>query len=344
LISIKKYLDGDAPTSAIMLLEPNELLTITVEAYRSALRAIGRSAVEACPAPGRDLERGLASLEARISSAADAYDVKQTEAQVETQLLRWGVLTAEYLKGQADEVKELLIMLASTAESVGERDQRYTVQFGGLTAELKAIANLDDLTLIRSSLVQKAAELKSCVDQMTKDGQNSLAQLRTKVSGYQSKLKAVELLASKDTVTGLANRRSMERRLERNVAGEQTFCLVLLDLNEFKKVNDMYGHPAGDELLKKNNVRSDDLVGRGGGDEFVVVLSRNLGRAMPQIERIRDWVLGSYSIVARDGGEELKIRVDASIGVAEWTHGKTVKQLIQEADTAMYEDKVESRR
>jgi hypothetical protein len=64
---------------------------------------------------------------------------------------------------------ELLIVLANTAESVGDRDHRYANQFHQLTTQLRTIADLDDLTVIRSSLMQRATDLKTCVDQMARD-------------------------------------------------------------------------------------------------------------------------------------------------------------------------------
>ena len=187
MISIKKFLD--LHESIVFEQEPelNELGTVTMESYRSVLRAIGKSAVQACPATGQDLEAGLACLEASLSDNAVPKVVEQTQFQVEEQLNRWGSQTAEHLKAKADEVKDLLIMLARTAESVGERDQRYAGQFAAFTTDLKAIANLDDLTQVRSSLMRKATELKNCVDQMARDGQQSLIRLRTKVSTYETK-------------------------------------------------------------------------------------------------------------------------------------------------------------
>jgi diguanylate cyclase (GGDEF)-like protein len=349
LISIKKFLDRDAAGSPGET-ELDELLAVTIDAYRAALRTIGENAVQACPAPGQALEQGLAKLEVRLSEEVNPKIVKQTQEKVEDQLNKWGRLTAEHLKGKADEVRELLMMLARTAESVGERDQRYSRQFGGLTAELKAIANLDDLTHIRSSLVRKAAEMKSCVDQMEQDGQNSLAQLRSKVSVYESKLKVVEQLASKDTLTGLSNRRSVETRMESLIALGRTYCVVMLDLDLFKAVNDKYGHVAGDDLLKQfsgelqKNVRTEDMVGRWGGDEFIVVLSRDLAGAKSQIQRIRDWVFGDYNIQTGTGKNAQKVQVVASVGVAEGLPGKTVQQVVEEADAAMYLDKRESQK
>ena len=349
LISIKKYMDRNTATAAGGDLERADLLAVTMDSYRAALRAIGKSAMLACFFPGRELQQGLAKLESQLSPSAHPTDVKRTQMQVEEQLHRWGGFTADYLKSQADEVKELLVMLAGTAESVGERDKRYSGQFGGLTADLKALANLDDLAHVRSSLVRKATELKKYVDQMAVESESSLEQLRSKVSSYENKLKVAEQLASKDTLTGLANRRSVEAKMDWHISQNQTFCAVMIDLDLFKEVNDRYGHQAGDDLLRhfakelQKNVRGEDLVGRWGGDEFIIVLCRDLAGGMSQIERIRKQAFGTFSIATGTNWGSVKLRAAASIGLAQWEPGKSIQQLIEEADSAMYLDKQVSR-
>jgi diguanylate cyclase (GGDEF)-like protein len=349
LISLKKFLDTKGRTTALDEPELHDLLAATVESYRSALRTMGASALEACSAPGRDLQGDLADLERHIDLDETVDAVKHTQAHVEVALRRWGTATADHLDGKADEVKELLIMLARTAESIGERDQRYVSQFGGLTAELQGIASLDDLTHIRASLAEKAADMKKCVDRMAQDGENSLAQLRSSVSGYRTKIETVEQLASKDALTGLANRRGVEMRMDWNMRMDRTFSVVLIDLNRFKAVNDKHGHGAGDELLKQfsgellKKVRSDDLVGRWGGDEFMIIVNRDLTAAKAQAERVREWVFGDYTIGTGTADTPLKVYVTASIGVSQWQPDKTAKQLVEEADAAMYEEKNASR-
>jgi diguanylate cyclase (GGDEF)-like protein len=349
LISIKKFLNSDEPIEVDQEPKLGELVSVTMECYRSVLRAIGKSAVQVCPAPGQELEAGLAGLADSLSKDAQPPAIKQTHVKVVAQLSRWGTLTAEHLKAKTDEVKDLLVMLAHTAESVGERDQRYAVQLVALTTDLKAIASLDDLTQVRASLVRKATELKNCVHDMAQDGQQSLAQLRTMVSAYETKLKAAELLATEDSLTGLANRRGVERRLEWLVAKGDPFCVVVLDLNFFKPVNDKYGHAEGDNLLRKfsnelaRNVPAEETVGRWGGDEFILVLNCDLAGAEAQIVRIRDWVFGKYEIQTNRGKGPITMEVSAAIGLARWLPGKTVEQVLEEADNSMYMDKKKSR-
>jgi diguanylate cyclase (GGDEF)-like protein len=348
MISIKKYLDSDEPGLSIVVPERDELSSLTMECYRSALLSIGKVAVQITPGLGADLEKSMRGLDHRLSIGYSPESLKRTEQQVEVQLQEWGERTAGQFKAQADEVKELLIAMAKTAESVGARDQGYASQFAGLTSRLERIADLSDLTKIRSSLVERVAELKTTVDQMTRDNQQLVAQLRAEVSTYETRLKSVEDLVLKDPLTDLANRRSIEERIRWNIEYCQEFCVAMIDLDHFKQINDQYGHLAGDETLKQFarelqlNSRSTDLVGRWGGDEFIIVLSCNLKSAKMCMERVREWVLGNYTLRG-DGDTSVVVQIDASIGAAEWRRGETMQQLIAEADADMYLDKKRSR-
>jgi len=345
MISLKKYLDMAVDGPPTIEPESSGPLDLVLESYRAVLRAMGNSGLRACPAVGSELQQNLAGLQNRLSGNVTPKLVQETQKQVEEQLQQWGGRSSEYFKAKANEVKELLIVLARTAESVGERDQRYANHFSQFTTRLQTIADLEDLTQVRASLVKGAGELKTYVDQMALDSHQSVAQLRAEVSTYETKLKAAEELALRDELTGLANRRNVEERLEWRIQHQQSFCVVVLDLNRFKQVNDTYGHLAGDSLLKqfsqelRSNLRGSDLAGRWGGDEFIVVLDCDLVGAKSQIERMQKWVFGEYTIQPGPGKADLKVQVEASIGVAQWQTGETIQQVIERADGAMYKDK-----
>ena len=354
MISLKKYLDLD-PSELKKFISlsmeetpPDDLLTSVCECYRSALTAMGACGVTACPALGGELQDNLGSLAAGLSGKISASNLQQTETLVEEQLQKWGERTAEYFKHKANEVKELLIVLARTAESFAEVDQRHSNEFSELTSRLQAIANLEDLTQIRSSLMRSASELKTCVDKMALDRQESVAELREQLSTYQIKLLEAELTASQDPLTGLENRRSIQRTMEHRIMAKRVFCVAMLDLNGFKQVNDLFGHAAGDDLLKqfaeelRANMSSRDVVCRWGGDEFVVVMDCTMAEASQRIERLHKWAAGDYTVRCTTGNH--KISLSAAIGVAQWQPGDTMQVVLGQADRAMYRRKAEMRR
>lgn len=347
MISLKKYLD--MTSEGVLVEEPvpvvDELAPATLESYRTLLCTIGKTAVQISPVLGSDLESNLQSLEHRVAFQPSSESVKQVEKQVEVQLQEWGGRVADHLKAKADEVREIMVALAKTAEAVGSRDQGYSSRFKEVTGQLERIAHLDDLTQLRASLVKQVSSLKNSVEQMNRDNHELVAQLRAEVSIYETKLRTVEQLSMRDELTRVANRRNIEERIRWSIESKQTFCVLMLDLNGFKQVNDKYGHLAGDDLLKQfaielqTNTRSGDLVGRWGGDEFVVVLASDMAGALTHVDRIRHWVFGKYTLQAGKGNDNPVIHVDASIGIAEWKSGKSLQDIISEADANMYKDK-----
>jgi diguanylate cyclase (GGDEF)-like protein len=345
VISLKKYLDNEADAPYVVEPDPSELFEPALKSYRSSLLAMGKSAARACAAVGADLQHNLAGLEGRLYRNLTPSLFQETERKVDDELEQWGGRTADYLKAKAKEAKELLLALAQTAESLGERDQRHASHFTQFTSRLQAIADLEDLTQVRASVLQRATELRSYVDHMEQESRQLVAHLQAEVSTYETKLKAAEELALRDTLTGLANRRNVEERLQWRISSRKPFCVAVLDLNEFKQVNDRYGHATGDSLLKdfahelSSHLRSSDLVGRWSGDEFIVVLDCDLTNAKAQIERMRQWTFGDYTVQAGPGAKATKVRVEASIGLAQWSPDESMQEVIARADAAMYREK-----
>lgn len=153
-------------------------------------------------------------------------------------------------------------------------------------------------------------------------------------------------IAQRDALTGLFNRNALrevlDRLLEVAERKEDTFCLLLLDLDKFKPINDRFGHAAGDELLRKLAVtlqslaRDSDTVTRLGGDEFALVCPRLNGA--DQIRHFCDRIV--LGISALECAHGANCDVHASIGVAIYpTHGSNTDELLAAADRAMYESK-----
>lgn len=344
MISLKKYLDAArAGGPACDEPEEAELAATALAAYCSALSEMGSCSHNACPALGNGLRESLGKLEAKLTPPVKREVVESTEKKVTEQLQEWGEKTACHYRKQTAEVKEMLLVMTRTAESVGERDQRAAGQMNEVTTRLQKIATLEDLTQIRASIEKSAAELKTSIDRMTAEGKAAIAELKAEVTTYQAKLEEAELIASRDGLTGLGSRLWVEGQIERRVKEGTPLCVAVIDINGFKPINDEHGHLAGDEVLKQfagelqSVCRSADLIGRWGGDEFIIVLDCDQTKAKAKIERLREWVCGSYKIHGRMGAT--KLHVDASIGLAEHLQGESMKGLLARADAAMYQEK-----
>lgn len=169
-----------------------------------------------------------------------------------------------------------------------------------------------------------------------------LARSRTLLD-FKAYLDTCKEAAFTDHLTGLANRRRFERQLEREVARTvrygHPFCLLMLDIDEFKRVNDTRGHDAGDDTIKRlakvlqEGIRGIDLAARIGGEEFAVILMEtNLEAGFDVAERLRHTF--KKSATPEIGP------VTASFGVAESPLcAQTAHELLACTDAAMYEAK-----
>jgi diguanylate cyclase (GGDEF)-like protein len=158
--------------------------------------------------------------------------------------------------------------------------------------------------------------------------------------------KTFEKQALVDPLTGLANRRVAEGALETELARadrfEEPLALLMADLDDFKAINDRWGHPFGDEVLREfaaalmESIREIDLSGRWGGEEFAVVLpGTDVEGGAALAERIRD-NLRSRVIEAPDGDQ---VEIKASFGVAAYPEVVDKDDLVAAADAALYEAK-----
>jgi diguanylate cyclase (GGDEF)-like protein len=160
-----------------------------------------------------------------------------------------------------------------------------------------------------------------------------------RLSGFVDQVEAqsdqLHLIATCDDLTGLANRRLFNERLAEAIGTASTHVL-LLDLNGFKKVNDRYGHGVGDRLLVEvarrlpQRLRSGDLAGRMGGDEFAVML---YGLTPTEADAIAERIAEALSRPIDVDGTQLQ--VGASIGAVD-CGGEDPTEILRRADVAMY--------
>lgn len=166
--------------------------------------------------------------------------------------------------------------------------------------------------------------------------------LRNALAELALKNEELERLASHDKLTGLYNRRKLDEMLAQEVLRAERYgrplSLILIDIDHFKKVNDTYGHPVGDAVLAESasrltrTLRTSDIAGRWGGEEFLVICPETAGdTAVVLAERLRS----AYC----ERTFETAGALSASFGVASHRHGLSTEEVLRHADQALYRAK-----
>ncbi len=200
--------------------------------------------------------------------------------------------------------------------------------------------------------------LQAGIDRMrgdTQDMQGAVADLATRLEDSRREIEVLRQEVSRaredalaDGLTGLVNRRGFDMALatclEQAVAAGKSPCLLITDIDHFKKVNDVYGHLMGDRVIRavahvlKQNVKGKDTAARYGGEEFAILLPDTpLRGAQSLAESIRATVENAR--IKRTDNNETVARITVSFGVAAYTPGESAIEFIERADKALYESK-----
>lgn len=158
-------------------------------------------------------------------------------------------------------------------------------------------------------------------------------------------------LATRDALTGLTNRRHMltlmEDECKRQGRGGAGFCVALLDIDWFKKINDRFGHPMGDEVLRQlaalapQALRTSDVLARWGGEEFLVLMpDTDLEGALQGLARLRTHLDTRWGLQAEDGTWH---QATCSAGVTQYRPGENLTATLERADKALYAAKSHGR-
>ncbi len=171
----------------------------------------------------------------------------------------------------------------------------------------------------------------------------------TEEKNKETELIKVNEKSKYDFLTGLYNRETFEKEFEdfrnKDFDSNKVSAIFILDLDNFKKINDTFGHGTGDIVLKetsvilKNNLRSFDIIGRLGGDEFIILI-KNLN-SLEEIYKIAKRL--NNNLIKTYIQNNQSINTSVSIGIAEIEKGKTLKEICEKADKALYKVKNEGK-
>lgn len=254
-------------------------------------------------------------------------------------------ISADTFKKFTDIGKDMRSLLGDMIESVHEAD-RNTNGFRETLQEnmtlLHQVANVTDIKLVATNLAEAV---------VTANANNARLKKNLEATEYEARALRNQLDIHRqeaiiDPLTGLYNRRGMQVEMEKMLAQDGTTgsAMLVIDIDHFKKVNDTYGHAAGDTVIRKmgETLRSllpaEAIPARFGGEEFVVLLSNmTLEQAIDVAADIRANIERLRLVRRNDKSQVISFTV--SVGVADKLQGDSMESLFERADFAMYKAK-----
>ncbi len=236
---------------------------------------------------------------------------------------------------EADRRQEMAALVALVREAVitvGAEVGGFQESVDQSAGRFHAIGALDDPRKIKERLAVEVAALKHAAAERRQVWESTSRKFTERVETLERQLVSSRTEAALDSLTGIANRRTFDRTCQDWVrAARSRFVLAMIDVDDFKTINDTRGHAAGDEVLVSlaqallASVRPDDVVARLGGDEFAI-LATDL--TLRQAENRFSKTIAALS--------EADVPAKVSCGLAEFSAGDTYESLFERADQALY--------
>jgi diguanylate cyclase (GGDEF)-like protein len=290
------------------------------------------------------------SLAQQIETCQETLLSSQDPAAIAAAASRGGELTlqaaafvAAQRNAERQETASLIEAIQGAVAALSGENEAFHASLKQSTDRFDRIAGINHIIELKTRLMAEVSVLKVKTAEGQRAWQSSVEALGRRIASLELQLHTTRQEGALDPLTGAANRGAFDKRCQEWLkSGLLQFSILLIDVDDFKKVNDTFGHPEGDRVLVAvaealmTTVRSSqDMVARIGGDEFAVLaLDLPLRGAENLFARF------CASLQKSSQAEKPPIApVSLSGGVAEFSAGDTVKSLVQRADDALYEAK-----
>jgi diguanylate cyclase len=289
----------------------------------------------------------IAGVQALLAGPISQSALKDATRSLKEVIYKQGMLKHSLTEAKVT-VKNMMITfidrLSAVATTTSDYHQKID-KYSQKISQAKDIAELNTILndVMRDTKITQSEALKSR-DQMI-HARQEVQDAEARIQQLETKLEQMSELVREDQLTGSLNRRGLEDVFERELARAERrhspFCIAMLDLDDFKRINDTHGHSAGDEVLIhlvrviKDTLRTMDVIARFGGEEFLLVLpDTSMEDAMQTVTRVQRELTKRIFMY---NNERLLITFSAGVALRAGTEDQT--SLIKRADDALYKAK-----
>lgn len=298
---------------------------------------------------GEDWIHGqVATLQEIISSPFDRNVIADAERSLRDTIINQGLLKKSLTDAKST-LKNLMSSFIARLNEITESTGEYHQKLEGYSQKIGNTDNLIDLSHLLGDIMQdtriiQASALRSHEELV--NTRQQVQQAEEEIQNLQQELAQVSELIREDQLTGALNRRGLDAAFENESARADRYksqlCVALLDIDNFKRLNDSFGHQTGDHALIhlssviKEALRPSDSVARYGGEEFVILLpNTDLESAASTMERLQRELTKKYFMHEND-----RVLITFSAGVAQRAPQESQEEVIGRADKAMYQAKM----
>ncbi|MCD6293327.1 MAG: GGDEF domain-containing protein, partial [Deltaproteobacteria bacterium] len=255
----------------------------------------------------------------------------------------------EYLNNREKELWDIIGLQRTAITTLGTENQVYNRKVYERSKELESITMLDDIKIMKKNLKKEVETIQTTVRKKEEQDKQQMGALARQISSLSIELRKVKTKAMTDGLTKAYNRGAFDayirKIVDRNTIKRTPFSLLMLDIDDFKKINDAYGHQIGDRVLvalvKKCTefIRDEDFLARYGGEEFVIVLpGASLRNALKKAQRLRKAIAGTHYTTDKEKGKK-GLSITVSIGASSFCKNDSVSTVIDRSDQALYQAK-----
>lgn len=254
-----------------------------------------------------------------------------------------------YVQDREKELRDIIDLLTKAMANLNIENREFYQRIYDQSEKIIEISLLDDIKKIKNALKQEVDQMRETVDLKQDQEKRQIQQLAGQVTTLQKELEKAKAKSLTDGLTGVYNRQAFDEfikdKIERSNVMNEDFCLLLLDLDDFKLINDKHGHLIGDRVLMacaqkcRGTIRGDDFMARYGGEEFAIFLvGANLRNALNKASQICKTIASARYATSQSQTEDY-LSITVSIGVTPFKKGDSVESLIARADKALYDAK-----